>query len=330
MKRVTIKDVAKKAGVSITTVSHALSGGGVVKQETRERIRELAREMNYMPNWSGKSLKSEETGVIGLYVSYIRGFYGQLADAIYDACHEAGYELNIVIAGEGSAILDNLLSHRVDGAVILHHGFSDADAEILRSSEIPTVFLDRELTGPKTSSVLFDSYGTGYMAAEYLYSLGHRRMLLAEGQKTYDGIERSRGFRAFLEEKGIPLAPEYAIYGGFDRHEAKGAVQRFLESGHPMPTAVFAANDDSAIGCMQALTAAGYSVPEDISVIGCDNIELGKWYVPSLTTLETGIAHQGITAAKELVKLLRQDGEGGLTKIPSKLVERKSSIRAQD
>ena len=325
MKRVTIKDVAKKAGVSITTVSHALSGGGVVKQETRDRIRELAREMNYMPNWSGKSLKAEATGVIGLYISYIRGFYGQLADAMYDVCREAGYELNIVIAADGNAILDNLLSRRVDGAVILHHGFSDADAEVVISSELPTVFLDRELTGPKVSSVLFDSFGTGYMAAEYLYSLGHRRMLLAEGQNTYDGIERSRGFRAFLEEKGIPLAEESVIYGGFDRHQAKHSMEKFLKSGCPMPTAVFAANDDSAIGCMQALSAAGYSVPGDVSVLGCDNIELGKWYVPGLTTLETGISNQAVTAARELVNLLKNQDQGTLTKLPSKLVERSSS-----
>lgn len=326
MKRVTIKDVAKKAGVSITTVSHALSGGGVVKQETRDRIRELAREMNYMPNWSGKNLKSDETGIIGLYVSYIRGFYGQLADAMYDVCREAGYELNIVIAAEGGTVLDHLLSHRVDGAVILHHGFSDADAEVLRNSELPAVFLDRELTGPKASSVLFDSFGTGYMAAEHLYSLGHRRMLLAEGQNTYDGIERSRGFRAFLAEKGIPLGPEYLIYGGFDRHQAKRSMEKFFEAGHEMPTAIFAANDDSAIGCMQALTAANYSVPGDVSVMGCDNIELGKWYVPGLTSLDTGISRQAVTAARELVKLLRSEGTGSLTKIPSKLVERASCV----
>lgn len=330
MKRTTIKDVAKRAGVSITTVSHALSGGGVVKQETRDRIRELAREMNYMPSWSGRNLKAEETGVIGLYVSYIRGFYGQLADAIYDVCREAGYELNIVIAAEGSAVLDNLLSHRVDGAVILHHGFADADAHVLRNSELPTVFLDRELSGPNVSSVLFDSYGTGYMAAEYLYSLGHRKMMLAEGQNTYDGIERSRGFQAFLEEKGLTLEPEYTIYGGFDRHEAKRSMNRFLESGLALPTALFAANDDSAIGCMQALSAAGYSVPGDVSVMGCDNVELSKWYVPSLTTLDTGIACQGVTAARELVKLLRSGEQGSLTKIPSTLVERNSCVRVEE
>lgn len=244
-------------------------------------------------------------------------------------CQEAGYEVDVMIAEDGSAVLDNLLSHRVDGAVILHHDFSDADAQVLCNSELPTVYLDRAMVGPKVSSVLFDSYETGYMAAEHLYNMGHRKMMLAEGQNTYDGIERGRGFRAFLEEKGIPLPADYVIYGGFDRHEAECAMKRFVESGLPMPSAVFAANDDSAFGCIQALATAGYEVPKDVSIIGCDNIEVSKWYVPALTTLDTGIYNQGVTAARELLNLLRGESAGSLTKLPSKLIERNSCTRVE-
>lgn len=326
MKRTTIKDVAKKAGVSITTVSHALSGGGVVKQETRDRIRELARQMNYMPNWNGKNLKSVETRVIGLYVEYIRGFYGQLADAMYEKCREAGYELNIIIADDGSMILDNLLSHRVDGAIILHNGFSDQHAEILRDAELPTVFLDREMSGPQVSSVLFDSYQTGRMAAEYLYQLGHRRIMFVKGRDTYDGIERRRGFVDYLTEQGIQADPAYQIEGKFDRRETLQAMERFIASGKPMPTAVFAANDDSAIGCMLALSAAGYSVPGSVSVIGCDNIELSHWYTPALTTVDIGISEKGVDAANEVIALIQGEHSGRITKTASKIVERASCV----
>lgn len=327
MKRTTIKDVAKKAGVSITTVSHALSGGGVVKQETRDRIRELAREMNYMPSWSGRNLKNVETGVIGLYVEYIRGFYGQLADAMYGKCREAGYELNIMIADDGNMIMDSLLSNRVDGAIILHNGFSNHHAEILRDSELPTVFLDREMSGPKVSSVLFDSYQTGRMAAEYLYRLGHRRILFVKGRDTYDGTERQRGFLDYLTEQGVPSDPDYQIEGKFDRSEALQATERFIASGKPMPTAVFAANDDSAIGCVLALTAAGYSVPESVSVIGCDNIELGRWYNPSLTTVDIGISNKGVEAANEIIALIQGEHKGRIAKTESKIVERSSCAK---
>lgn len=329
MKRTTIKDVAQRAGVSITTVSHALSGGGVVKQETRDRIRELAREMNYMPSWSGKNLKSVETKIIGLYVEYIRGFYGQLADAMYETCRQAGYELNVVIAGNGNTILDNLLSRRVDGAIILHDGFSDQDAEVLKDSELPAVFLDREMTGPQMSSVLFDSYQTGYAAAEYLYGLGHRRFLIVEGRNTYDGIERCRGFVEYLAGRGITVPPEYRIYGGFERKDSYRTTQQFLASGLPAPDAVFAANDDSAIGCMLALQEAGYSMPDSISIMGCDNIELCQWYVPSLTSMDIGIFRLGERAAAEVVALIRGESAGRLLKTPSTLVERASCMKSK-
>lgn len=324
MKRTTIKDVAKRAGVSITTVSHALSGGGVVKQETRDRIRELAREMNYMPSWSGKSLKAVETKVIGLYVEYIRGFYGQLADAMYDICREAGYELNIIIAENGDMILDNLLSNRTDGAIILHKDFGEQHESVLRDSELPAVFLDREVCEQRVSSVLFDSYQTGWMAAEYLYGLGHRSFLFVRGRDTYDGNERCRGFADFLAKQGIDLAVEDQIEGQFDRREARRAMEQFLASGRAMPTGVFAANDDSAIGCMQALKAAGYRVPEDVSVIGCDNIEVGRWYNPGLTTMDIDIAQKGIEAANEILSLIQGENGGRITKTSCKIIERAS------
>ncbi len=327
VKRVTIRDVAREAGVSITTVSHALSGGGSVKQETRERIRALAKSMNYMPDWSGQNLKSTQTGVIGLYIPYIRGFYGLLADSMYVKCQEEGYELDVVIAEKGETILRNLLSHRVDGAIILNHGFSARNAEIVRNAEIPAVFLDRELVGPLVSNIRFDSYQTGRMAAEYLYELGHRRILLVEGSDTYDGNERRRGFLDYLEEKGILQGEDYQIPGGFDREIAHRSVERFLTKRLPMPTAVFAANDDSAIGCMIALMEAGYEVPDDVSIIGCDNIELSQWYVPPLTTIDTGVADMGRKAIEEVAALIREEHSGSTMTTEGRLVERASCVR---
>lgn len=324
VKRTTIKDVAKKAGVSITTVSHALSGGGVVKEETRAKIRAIAREMNYVPSWNGKNLKSDETKIIGLYVQYIRGFYGQLADAISEVCHSAGYELNVFIANDGRMVLDNLLSRRVDGAIILHDDLGSQEAEILVESELPLVFLDREITGLRASCVLFDSFQTGWMAGDYLYGLGHRSFLLIEGKETYDGIERGRGFEDCLRMKGISSNNIHRVYGGFDRAEAFHGTEHFLTTGTRVPTAVFAANDDSAIGCIQALQGAGYSIPEDISVIGCDNIELGHWYIPSLTTIDTGIIRQGKIVAEEIVALINRNIKGRVVKSNSCLVRRAS------
>lgn len=327
VKRITIKDVAREAGVSITTVSHALSGGGVVKQETRDRIRELAKQMNYMPNWSGQNLKSVKTGVIGLYVEYIRGFYGQLADSMYDKCREAGYELDIVIASDGEMILNNLLSRRVDGAIILHDGFSQENAEIIINAELPAVFLDREITGSRASSILFDSYQTGQIVARYLYEMGHREILFLEGRDSYDSTERGRGFWDYMNERGVREMDGYRIHGGFDRKVAHQATEQFLARHLPLPTAVFAANDDSAIGCMLALMEAGLTVPDSISIVGCDNIELSQWYVPPLTTVDIGISALGVNAVAEVVSLIEGEHSGTISKTSGHLVERASCIR---
>ncbi len=324
MKRTTIKDVAQQAGVSITTVSHALSGGGVVKQETRDRIRTLAREMNYFPNWNGKNLKSRNTRIIGFYVQYIRGFFGTIADAMHETCQKLGYELNIIIVEKGDTILDDLMSHKVDGAVILHDNFMSNQLDVLESAGLPAVFLDREQIGRRMSSVVFDSYQTGYQVAEYLYNLGHRQMMLIEGRNNYDSLERKRGFLDFLTQKGIDLDHAYLLLGNFERSDSYHAMEQFLSSKYPMPTAIFAENDDSAFGCMTALKNAGYSVPKDVSVVGCDNVELCQWWVPALTSTDTSIYQQGIKAAEEIVALVQGDKNGSLIKTPGHLVIRNS------
>lgn len=324
MKRTTIKDVAQQAGVSITTVSHALSGGGVVKQETRDKIRALAREMNYSPNWNGRNLKSGDTRIIGFYVQYIRGFFGVIADAMHEICQKKGYELSIIIVDKGDTIVDNLMSHKVDGAVILHDDFSSEQLHVLETAGLPAVFLDREIIGKHMSSVVFDSYYTGYQVAEYLYNLGHRKMMIVEGRNSYDSLERTRGFLDFLNQKDIELDNEYRLLGNFERVDSCCSMEHFLKLNRPMPTAIFAENDDSAFGCITALKNAGYSVPGDVSVIGCDNIELCQWWIPALTSMDTSIYQQGLKAAEEIIALVQGRRNGSLTKTPGHLVIRNS------
>lgn len=329
LKRITIKDVAREAGVSITTVSHALSGQGVMKQETRDRVVEIAKKMQYMPDWNGRNLKASETGTLGVFTASIKGYYGILVDAMYEECHANGYEMEIFITDSGDSLLQILLSRRVDGAVILHSGFQEKHEKVLQDSELPTVFLDREIQTKYVSSVLFDSYQTGRMAAEYLFSLGHRRLMTIRGENTYDGIERHRGFEDYLKEQGYPLAADYLLDGYFDRWKAYGEMKQFLERKLPLPDAIFAANDDSAFGCIKALVEAGFNVPTDVSVLGCDDIELSQWYVPALTTICTHMTDQGAAAMKELAGLMRGNCSGKLHMIKGQIIERASCRRAE-
>lgn len=324
MKRVTIKDVAREAGVSITTVSHSLSGGGNIRQETRDRVIEIAGKMRYMPDWKGRNLKAAGTGIIGLFVASIRGYYGQLADAMYEKCHRADYEFEVFLTDSGDSLLQTLLSGRVDGAVILHSKFTKREEKALLEAEIPTVFLDREVKKEKVSSVLLDSRETGAMAAEYLYSLGHRKIMLVKGADTYDGVERRSGFENYLREKKAEPDQDYIIDGAFDQRIAYDSMIHFLDKGLPLPDAVFAANDESAFGCIKALTDKGFRVPGQISVMGCDDIELSRWYMPALTSVCTHISMQGETAAEELLGLISGDKKGTIRKIKGELVERNS------
>lgn len=329
MKRITIKDVAREAGVSITTVSHALSGRGVMKQETRDRVVEIAENMQYMPDWNGRNLKASETGTVGFFTSSMRGFYGILVDAMYEECHKIGYEMEVFITDSGDSLLRILLSRRVDGAIILHSGFQERHEKILQDSELPTVFLDREIQTKYVSSILFDSYQTGRMAADYLFSLGHRRMMTVRGADTFDGNERQRGFEDYMAEQGYPVAEGYILEGEFERWKAYREMNRFLKSGLLLPDAIFASNDDSAFGCIKAIAEAGYGVPEDVSILGCDDIELSQWFVPALSTICTHMTEQGTVSMKELAGLIQGSGSGRLHMIKGQIIERASCRRAE-
>ena len=326
MKTVTIKDVAREAGGSPSTVSLVLSDKGNISDDTRARIKALVKEMNYIPDWSGKMLKAGKTGVVALYVYSIRGYYSQLADAICVELHKYGYELDIIVADKRETIMSGLLGKRNDGAILLHHAVSDKDAELLIENEIPVVFLDRRVRGEKASSVLLESYETGRMSAEYLYSMGHRSFMFVTGTDTFDANERFLGFTEFMKEKGIVLDKEYCIEGAFDRYIAHHSMLEFLNKGLELPDAIFACNDDSAYGCMKALYEKGFHVPDDISVLGCDDIELSRWFTPSLATVSTDINGQGVAAVRELMHLIEGDPSKIVT-IPGKLVERASCVR---
>lgn len=325
MKSVTIKDVAREAGVSITTVSLVLAGKGNFSDETRKSILSIVKDMNYVPDWSGKKLRGGKTNVIALYVYSIRGYYSQLADAICGEIQKYGYELDIIVADHRDSIMQGLLGKRNDGAIILHHAIGDEDANILIENEIPVVFLDRKRTGKKASCVLLESYETGRKAAKYLYELGHRKILFVKGTDTFDAIERFRGFCDYMQEQGISLGECDCINGAFDRNRAYQSMTAFLDSGRPLPDAIFACNDDSAYGCFKALDEKGIRIPEDVSLLGCDDIELSRWYIPSLATISTNIDQQGICAARELIGLINGEQSKILT-IPGNLIERASCI----
>ncbi len=327
MAKVTIKDVAREAGVSISTVSNALNGVDVLKPETREHILEVANRLHYIPNLNGKNLKSKETKVIGLFVTSLKGpYFVALADSVFRGCLRHGYELNIFATWDSESTVNNILGNRVDGSIVLDDTINEADIRRIADYEVPAVFLDREAVDKRISSVVFDSYQDGKTAAEYILKQGAKRIGFVQGVlHNFDAKERFRGFLEVLNREGVSLLPEYILEGGFDRDIAYASMSELLQKKLPVPDAVFASNDQSAIGVMEALQHAGYCVPKDTMVVGVDNIELGQWFQPTLTTIHTNYETQGAIAVEKLMKLINAEETGTIEKISGKLIEREST-----
>ncbi len=328
-RKVTIKDVAKEAGVSISTVSNALNGVDVLAPETKAHVLEVVERLRYVPNLNGKNLKAKATKAIGLFVTSIKGeYFGVLADTMFKECIKYGYELNIYVTWNKNSNMNNILGGSIDGSVILSDDIEEEELQRIVNYEIPAVFLDRDVADETVSSVVFDSYQDGVLAAEYMLKKDVKQICYVQGvMHNYDGIQRYRGFVDTWEKAGRKLDENYILKGDFDRNTAKESMVKFLAQGYPLPDGIFAANDMSALGCIDALKQQGYRVPQDTIVMGVDDIELAEWYRPTLTTIQTGVAEQARRAIEDLIKLINREQKGEVVKLPGTIVERESTVR---
>lgn len=323
MKRASIKDVAQRAGVSIATVSNALSGKGTMKEETRAHVLEIARQLLYFPNCNGSGLKMNRQKCIVFYTDTLYGYYCDLANSIKNACDAYNYELEILFGEENDRLMRNLLSNRVDGAVIINQAFTEKLAATAEHYAIPIAYMDRVRTGKYSASVLLDSYHAGATAAQYLYDLGHRSFMIIKGRDNYNGNQRFEGFIDFMSRHDITVSDEYCLCGNFRREVAYSAMKDFFKTELKLPDAIFATNDDSAFSCVNALKEAGYNVPRDVSLIGCDDVELCQWFIPALTTINPDAGKQGYLAATQLFNMI-SGAPGCSQKVRGHLVERAS------
>ncbi|MCA1036603.1 LacI family transcriptional regulator [Bacillus infantis] len=321
-----MKDVAREAGVSISTVSNALNDVDVIHPATKEHILKVASRLNYIPNLNGKNLKSSDTKVLGLFLTSIKGpYYGTLTDAIYNECEKAGYELNVFLTKDHKNALGNILGKRIDGAIILNEWINDEHITLLENANAPIVFLDREIENKKMASVVFDSFKGGQSVARYLINMGHRNIGYISGYKNnYDNMERFKGFKDTLIEFGIGFSDVNRLDGYFEEEAAYTAVKAFVKTGKKLPDAFFAANDLSAIGCIKALKSEGFSVPEDISVVGFDDIEASQYFNPAITTVSNPIIRQGRAAVEKLLDMIQDKDKGSVEKLEGSLIIRDS------
>jgi len=255
-------------------------------------------------------------------------YFHVLVEALARQCEKMGYALNIFVSQDEEVLLSNLSSGPIDGAIVYQNDFiDDKSLELMEKQKIKIVFMDRDFTSANMGCILFDSYNSGYEATNYLINLGHKKIQFIEGHAdTYDSVNRKQGHIAAMEDSGLEVNSETMLKGYFEEESSYNAVKAYIRNNRKdTPDAFLAGNDLSAIGAIKALKSEGYRIPEDISVMGFDDIEIAKYYDPPLTTVRNQIAKKGVLAVEHLVDLIDNNAEGQKYKLSSEIISRNST-----
>lgn len=310
--KVNIRDVARAAGVSVTTVSHALSEAhsSRVNARTVEHIKAVAGDLGYAPNRLASGLRNQRSQILGLVSDEITTtpFAGAMIQGAQDAASEHGHLLMVVNSGLDNELerqeIQALRQHQVDG-IIYARMFNQQVSVPRELSEAPTVVLDATSDNPGMSSVVPDEFGAGQSAAERLLSAGHRRIAMINNEDDIPAAHgRLAGFRAALNLHGLDVAADHLMTAHPGTTGGREAALQLL-SGADRPTALFCFNDQMAMGAYQAAAHLGLKIPEDLSVIGVDNLELiadGLW--PGLSTIALPHYEMGRWAVLKLLEEL--------------------------
>jgi LacI family transcriptional regulator len=314
---VTIKDIAKKVGVSPSVVSRALNNKYGVKAETRERIVRTAKEMGYRPNILAQGLVTRKTNTIGVVMADIsEPFFSQLIKGMNLVADETGYTLIYYNSYESlverSALEHMIKAQRVDGLIIVGSRIKEDEYLSGRTWEVPLVLVERRLTAPGLNCVWVDSITGAYKATRYLIDQGHRRIAHICGTLGFQvALDRLEGYKRALADTGLPYAEELVASGHFVWQDGYTATKEVLKQT-PRCTAVFAGNDTMAYGALQAIAESGLEVPRDIAVVGFDDLEFSLLTNPPLTTVRQPRMEMGKKAVSILVSILAGKAEEGV------------------
>lgn len=305
MRRVTLRDVAREAGVSVNTVSRALNGKPDVSPETRARVLEVAKRLGYRPNRLARGLRSNKTFTLGVIVTDIANpFFAELVKGVEEAARAKGYSILLGDTSEDPAkeeeAIQVMMAERVDGLLITPVQSSRKALEEVLESGFPVVLMGRYFSDLDAPFVVTDDVQGAAMAIEHLIGLGHRNIAHVAGPLHISSArDRLLGYRKTLEAHGIPLRESYVLEGAVTLEDGYAAGKELLRL-EPFPTAVFAYSDFVAVGIMQAILEAGLRIPEDISLVGYDDIVFSAYTKVPLTTVRIPKRKLG----KEAVRLL--------------------------
>jgi LacI family transcriptional regulator len=309
--KITIKDIARKANVSHTTVSRALNDKSRIKNETKERILSIAKELNYRPNFIARSLVMRRTKTLGLVITTIANpFYTELSQGIEATAIGLGYNIilcstNYDLAAEKKYI-DMLRSKGVDGIIFTSAHMGDPNILALAEEGFPIILVNRRTYHPmvreKVDYVGVDNIHGGFLAVEHLIKLGHKRIgVIGGSSESSVGFERLEGGKKALAAYGLDVISDYFLEGDFLKGSGYQGGKKFLQMREP-PTAIFATNDYMALGTYQAIVEEGVRIPEEVALIGFNDIEFTSMKGVELTTVGQKKYEMGALAAKTLVE----------------------------
>jgi LacI family transcriptional regulator len=311
----TMKDVARLSGVSIATVSAALSGRNFVSSTLKERVQAAVEELGYSPNAMASGLKRGRSSLIGLVVPDITNpFFTELVHGVQRRAAEQGYNVILGVSDDNAAreaeLIRLMRSHQAVGTIVIPCGSEDDCRKLGNDGgSMPLVAVDNAPLGLKIDTVVIDNRRAADLAVAHILAQGHTEIATISGPShRFVSRERLLGFEAALESAGIPLHDGHAPRGDFHVEAGRGAGLELFSRPH-RPTAVFVANNQMLIGVMQAVSEAGLRVPEDISIVAIDDFPWAAAFMPALTTVRQPIARLAQEALNRL--MARVDGDTG-------------------
>lgn len=333
-RRPSIKDIARLAHVSHPTVSRALQNSPLVNPKTAEMIRKIADEAGYRASAVARGLVTRHTRTIGLVVTTVADpFTSEVFSGIEQAAHDRGY---CVFLAESNAdpererqVVRTFAERRVDGIIVTSSRVGALYLPLLSEMMVPIVLLNDQYPGAFVHSVMIRNLEGSKAAASHLTALGHRRIAYIGDQSGYQSdAERFVGYRQALEEAGVVPQPELTVQGDGKPEAAQRAMDRLLTLPEP-PTAVCCYNDMSALGAMRSIHLHGLRVPEDISVVGFDDLFFASYTQPPLTTVHQPTHRMGKLAMESLFKLMSGDESEIRIKVEAELIVRESTARVK-
>lgn len=305
-----IKDVAKKAGVSVTTVSRVLNGEKYVKDDLKAKVKRAIDELGYAPSHIARSLVRKKTNLIGVIVPDLTSsFYSTILSSIEETASLNDYNLlvcNIIEDTDKELKYLNVFKEmRVDGIIIMHEKLSEDIRSFINKLDIPVIFSSVRPLDHKFVSVIIDDYEAAYDATRYLIELGHERIAFIGGdmRDITSGQNRYVGYRNALKDQRVRIVNDYIRFGDYKTQSGYNLMKELLAC-EPRPTALFAVSDDMAVGAMNCIHDHQLKVPDDISIIGFDGSQLTELVRPRLSSMEQPIQDMGKITVDTLIELI--------------------------